>query len=293
MARVARELRLSGVLASAITPHRTDSAEADFSGSLDLLDFLAGAGVAGIALLDAAGEFLDYSLDDRQRLVYLGVKRSRVPLLASVSHPTLSGAVHLADEAVSAGADGLLLMPPCFFRYGQAEIGEFCREFAAQTSDAVPLVLHNAPEWTSAMEIETVARLMRSGRFAGIVDSSGDWAYFERLLALKGEHGIAVLSGCDRMAVKALGAGADGLLSACACAIPELMVAIARGGDSGLESRLDEFLGWLGRFPVPAGIKRAVELRGQKSGDSFVPLADETQRALDEFSNWCKGWFPK
>src|SRR5712672_2899212 len=117
MARTGRQLELKGVFASAITPHHAALPEPDFGGSLDLIEFIGKAGVQAICLLDSTGEFLDYTFAERQRLVYLGSKRSRVPLLAGVSHATLAGAVQLADEAVSSGADGLLLMPPYFFRY--------------------------------------------------------------------------------------------------------------------------------------------------------------------------------
>jgi dihydrodipicolinate synthase/N-acetylneuraminate lyase len=40
-----------------------------------------------------------------------------------VGHSTLRGALQIAEEAISSGADGLLIMPPYFFPYGQAEIG--------------------------------------------------------------------------------------------------------------------------------------------------------------------------
>ncbi|MDE3196322.1 MAG: dihydrodipicolinate synthase family protein, partial [Acidobacteriota bacterium] len=112
LGRAAREIRLSGVFAAAVTPNRIGTREADYSGLMDLLDFLAGAGVDGICLLGSTGEFLHYPFGDRQRLVYLGAKRSRVPLLVGVGHSTLRGALELAGEAISAGADGLLLMPP-------------------------------------------------------------------------------------------------------------------------------------------------------------------------------------
>src|SRR5665213_1103251 len=216
MARTARELKLAGVFADAITPHRAEIADPDYSGSLDLLDFLASAGVQGITLLDAAGEFLDYSFQERQRLVYLGVKRSRVPLIAGVSHSTLSGAIQLAGEAISSGVDGLLLMPPYFFRYSQPEIEEFYLRFARETTDAVPVLLHNLPRFTSKLEIATVRKLIDTGRFAGIKDSSGDWPYFESLLALKRERPFVLFAGNDRIAAQSLRAGADGVISACA-----------------------------------------------------------------------------
>ncbi len=86
MARAARQLELRGVFASAITPRAQGSQDADFSGALDLLDFLAAGGVQGDLLFGATGEFIDYGFSERQRIVYLGVKRSRVPLIAGVSH---------------------------------------------------------------------------------------------------------------------------------------------------------------------------------------------------------------
>src|SRR5580704_9649004 len=129
MARAARQLELSGVIAAAVTPHREGSEDPDYSACLDMLDFLAAGGAKAICLLDAVGEFFNYGFSHRQRLVYLAAKRSRVPLVAGVSHTTLAGSIQLAEEAISSGADGLLLMPPYFFRYEQAELEKFYREF--------------------------------------------------------------------------------------------------------------------------------------------------------------------
>jgi dihydrodipicolinate synthase/N-acetylneuraminate lyase len=295
MARVARQLELRGVFASAVTPHRSNSQEPDFSGSLDLLDFLAQAGVQGICLFGETGEFFDYSLAQRQRVVYLGVKRSRVPLIAGVSHSTLNGAVQLASEAVASGANGLLLMPPFFFPYSQREIEEFYLQFADQVGDAVPIVIHNLPQSTSKLEIATVNKLVATGLFAGINDSSGDWTYLEQLLSLKEERPLAVLNGSDRLAVQALHAGADGLISSAASAVPELLVSLARAVPERrelLNGRLLEFTAWEEKFPRPVAVKRAVALRGQKSGPELTPLAPETKLLLEEFSRWFAEWLP-
>ena len=104
MARAARQIRLSGIFPAAITPHHPKTREADYSGALELIDFLAAAGVDGICLFGSTGEFINYSFAERHRLLSLAVKRSRVPLIAGVSHSTLSGALQLADDAISAGA---------------------------------------------------------------------------------------------------------------------------------------------------------------------------------------------
>lgn len=289
MARAARQIELRGVFASAITPRHKNSREADFSAALDLLDFLAAGGVQGICLFGATGEFIDYSFMERQRLVYLGVKRSRVPILAGVSHSTLGGALQLADEAISSGADALILMPPYFYPYSQCQVEEFYRRFAAETSDAVPILLHNLPHCTTKLEVDTVRKLLDTGRFAGIKDSSGDWNYFTKLIDLRRDRPFALFAGADRIADPALRAGADGIISASACAVPELLVAMARSSGNNAE-RLLEFVDRTDCFPFPVAIKRAVELRGQKAGPPLSPLSSEDQRALDEFSAWFSTW---
>lgn len=293
MARTARELKLAGVFADAITPHRAEIADPDYSGSLDLLDFLASAGVQAITLFTAAGEFLDYTFQERQRLVYLAARRSRVPIIAGVSHSTLAGAIQLADEAIASGADGLLLMPPYFFRYSQPEIEEFYLRFARETTDAVPVLLHNIPQFTSKLEIETVRRIIDTGRFAGIEDSGGDWPYFENLMALKRERPFALFAGSERIAARALRAGADGVISA--CPVPELLTALAKSiaahdeaQATALNEKLIELLDWMEKFPAPVAIQCAVQLRGQKAGAPLTPLAPETIRLLEEFSAWFK-----
>ncbi|HVW10274.1 MAG TPA: dihydrodipicolinate synthase family protein, partial [Bryobacteraceae bacterium] len=166
-----------------------------------------------------------------------------------------------------------------------------------ETSDAVPILLYNIPSFTTGIEIETVRRLFETGRFAGIKDSSGDWPYFERLLALKRDVPFALFGGPELLVGRALHAGADGVISGCACAVPELVVQLAKAVAAGdreradrLDARLIEFATRVAQFPWPVAIRRAVELRGQKSGPPNVPLSAGNQQILDEFSAWFRGW---
>jgi 4-hydroxy-tetrahydrodipicolinate synthase len=168
-------------------------------------------------------------------------------------------------------------------------------QFADQVGDAVPILIHDLPQCTSKLEIATVHRLLGTGLFAGINDSSGDWQYLEQLLVLKRERAVAVLNGSDRLAAQALNAGADGLISSAACAVPELLVSLTRALPEGrelLNARLLELTAWADKFPLPVAVKRAVSLRGQKSGPELTPLAPETRQELDQFSRWFGEWLP-
>ena len=292
---------ITGIYVAALTPHRPGGGyEADVAATLEMLDFLAAAGVNGIALLGSTGEFLHLAFDDRVRLVQLAVKRSRVPVLVGVAHSTLDGAIELGREAVSAGAAGLLLMPPYFFRYSQEDIAEFYVQFAAAAGRSARIFLYNIPAFTNEIAIDTAAGLLSMGQFAGIKDSSGQYGYFERLLAISKEKPFTLLVGNDRIYAQARQAGAHGIVSGVACAVPELLVALDRAIQKNLaaaverlDARLQEFLTWHDLFPTPVAVKIAAAERGLAVGPLAVPLAASSQKRLQEFREWFKSWLPK
>lgn len=266
---------------------------------LDLIDFLVRGGVQGICLLGSTGEFLNMKFSDRVRLVHLGVKRSRVPVLAGVSHSTLDGAVELANEAINSDASGLLVMPPYFFRYDQQDVIEFFTQFASEVPRRVPIYLYNIPFFTTGITFATARALLSTGRFAGIKDSSGDFAFFSELLDLKQELGFTLLAGNDHIALRARMAGADGAVSGVACALPELMTALDRAalasdtaGCARFDGMLQEFIAWIERFPVPVGVKTATAERGVKTGPLALPLPPEKDAMLVEFRKWFGQWLP-
>jgi len=262
-------MSFAGVFAAAVTP-RGKQGEIDFGASFLLIDYLCKAGVGGIALCSSTGEFGALDDEERSRLVYLAVKRSRVPILAGVGNATLDGSVALAREARDAGAAGLLLPPPHFFRFDQDDLREFYRQFLAHLDGGIPIYL-DPSGLHSPLEPETISELLSSGHFAGIAHT-GDAP----------EPGAAVT------------------ISAAACAVPELVVALNRAmcaGNAaqaaGLAARLREFQDWVRQFPEPALVKTATELRGLKVGPLAVPLSPAKQQKLAQFRAWFESWLPE
>jgi dihydrodipicolinate synthase/N-acetylneuraminate lyase len=240
---------------------------------------------------------LNIRFSDRIRLVHLAVKRSRVPVIAGVSHSTLDGAIELASEAISSGAEGLLLMPPYFFRYAQEELVEFYEQFAAQVPSRIPILLDHLPRFTTPLEIETVRKLAGTLRFAGIRDSSGDPDYFAALTVLQAEFEFVVFTGSERGYSQARCRGASGIMSAGAGVVPELYVALDRAISSGnagevemLEGKVGELASWIERFPAPVAAKTAIALRKLTTGPLAVPLSPEKDAMLVEFQKWFTPW---
>ncbi len=289
---------VSGVYAAAITPRR-EGPGIDLGGVFDVLDFLGRGGVDGIALMGSTGEFLHFPIIERCRLISLAARRSRVPILAGVSHSTFDGAVALAREAAVAGAAGVLLMPPYFFGYSQDDVRHFYLRFAEALKDAVPIFLYNIPAYTTAISAGLAIELLATGLFGGIKDSTASWDEFEALRAARERHPFTLMAGQDVLYARARLAGADGVISGIASAIPELHVALDRALLAGqaeragrLDRRLQEFAAWIGEFPAPVAIREAAAMRGVRPGPPASPPGPETMRKLAEFAEWFRVWLP-
>ena len=271
---------------AAITP-RGRQGDIDFGAAFELVDNLCACRAGGIALMTAAGEYAAFSADDRSRLVYLVVKRSRVPVMAGVGADSLDLALDLAREARQAGAAALLLPPPHFFHYRQDDLREFYLEFSRHFGDGVPVYIANTPPFTSTIETETALDLLADGSFDGIMSSAG----FDTIRAA-GHTALGDDASCEQ----ALAAEAP-VISAAACAAPKLVLALERAlaGNcrdeaARLGAQFRELLGYIAEFPFPMLLKAAVAWRGLKAGPPAVPLPSEKQQRLDEIRERFRAW---
>ena len=287
---------VSGVYAAAITPRR-EGPGIDLGGVFDLLDFLSRGGIDGVVLLGSTGEFLHFPVIERSRLISLAVRRSRVPVLAGVGHSTFDGALALAREAAIAGVAGVLLMPPHFFGYSQNDLRHFYLHFAEAFKGGAPIFLYNIPAYATGISTALSIELLSTGLFEGIKDSSASWDEFEELRAARERRPFTLLAGQDVLYARQRTAGADGVVSGTASAIPELVAALDRALLAGqaeraqrLDCRLREFVAWIGEFPAPVAIREAVAMRGIRPGPPAVPHGPEARRKLAAFAEWFKPW---
>ena len=291
--------RANGVYAAVCTPRVPDSIEVDPAALFDYLDAITRGGVDGIVLFGSTGEFVHFDVADRMRVATLASKRCRVPLLVNVSHSSLVGALELAECAIEAGVSGLLLMPPYFFRYTEEQIFSFYSKFVSIVDGRAPIYLYNIPQVTNPISASLAKRLLSTGSFAGIKDSGGDWHMFEALQAVHANVPFQLLIGSDPLYIQAFPAGANGVVSGVAGAIPELMVSLdralratdqARAGQ--LHARLEEFIVWVEKFPATLAIKRAACVRGWKLDHSSVPFDQHTLAEISAFERWFREWLP-
>ncbi len=287
--------RFSGVYAAAITPRRDD--EIDLGAMLELIDYLGASKVDGIVLLGPAGEFPHFTVEDRVRLLKLAVRRSRVPVIAGVSHSNLDGTIRIADGAMRAGPEALLVMPPYFFPYREDLVLRFYSQFAEDLGANLPVLLHECPAVTSPMPPAIAAALLDTGDFTGLLQDSENASYLTEVRAFHAGP-FDVLTGNEQLWARGC-SQVDAVVSPVACAIPELILALQSSARNGrqevhalLSGRLDEFLTSAAAVPFPYAIREAVAARGLAAGPHAIQPGEDLQREVAQFREWFQHWLP-
>jgi dihydrodipicolinate synthase/N-acetylneuraminate lyase len=289
-----------GLYAALLTPRKAGAPDADVAALLDYIDRVVDAGVSGLALFGATGEFIHFDIEERIRVSHLAIRRSRVPVLVNVSHSGLAGVLALSESAISAGAAGLMLMPPYFYRYGEDDLNCFYKSAMSAIGNQVPIYLYNLPQFTNAISANLARELLTLPPIAGIKDSSGDLPFFDSLKVLRAQQSFSLLIGNENVYFHERVSGADGVVSGIAAALPELMVALehaiaAKDLDRAhhLNARLKEFLLWIEQFPATVAIKQTAALRDWIKSDLAFPLSAESKSQLSAFGNWLRDWLPE
>lgn len=219
---------LAGVYAAAVTPLKHDSS-LDLEAVPVLLRFLASRGCHGALLFGTTGEGPSFSPKERETLLRSArVYRQQLPgfrLLAGTGTPSLSETIELTKLAFELGYDGVVVLPPYYFRKATDE-GLF-NWFSELITKAVPankyLLGYHIPSAAGiGFSLDLLARLKMAfpNQFAGIKDSSHD-ELFSTAVGDRFGRELLVLNGTDSYFHHALKNHAQGAITAPANLISE------------------------------------------------------------------------
>jgi len=174
------------------------------------------------------------SLPERQLVAETVVKaaRGRVPVVVQVGCADTGSTIDLAKHAEKIGADAVASLTPFYYKPGDKAV--FKHFEAIKEAINIPLFAYNIPQFTGNNLLPaTVALMARDGTIQGIKDSSQNLLQLEDLIGAVNED-FVVMNGTEEYGLFAIMAGADGLVSGGASALPELfksMVAAETKGD--------------------------------------------------------------
>ncbi|MFD9392827.1 5-dehydro-4-deoxyglucarate dehydratase [Streptomyces sp. NPDC060000] len=265
-------------------------------GSLDLDAYRAHvrrgveAGAAAVFAACGTGEFHALAPEEFEACVGAAVAETagRVPVVAGAGYGTAL-AVRYARLAESAGADGLLAMPPYLVVAPQEGLLLHYRSVAAATS--LPVVVYQRDN--AVFTPETVVELARTEGIIGFKDGLGDLDLMQRIVsAVRTEvpgdflyfNGLPTAEQ-TQLAYRALGVTLYS--SAVFCFAPEIALAFHRalttGDDTTAHRLLDGFyrpfveLRAQGRGYAVSLVKAGVRLRGLDVGEVRPPLHEPSE----------------
>lgn len=286
-----------GLLAAVATPvdeHGTP----DLRALAEIIDFVQDRGVDGIVAGGATGEYSNFSLDQRRALIEEGARRAspEFTVVAGIGAQTLRQTLFLAEAAADAGCRAVLLPMPYFFHYAQDDLVEYSR--AVCQAAAIPCLLYHLPAFTGALSIDNIIELLASGAgFAGMKDSSGAFENLGPLADAAKRRSFDLFAGDDSVALAALTAGWNGVISGIACFVPELLVALLdsfRAGDmqtaKRLQEDLDRVINEVVKLPIPWAVRLGLEARGISPGPLPLPLSPSRREQTAAFHQWFSDW---
>lgn len=212
---------LSGVYAAALTPLKPDLSP-DLEAVAPFLAFLASRGCHGALIFGTTGEGPSFSPAERTAVWQAALQvRQQYPdfrLLAGTGTPSLTETIDLTRTAFDLGFDGVVCLPPYYFR--KATDDGLFHWFEQVINQAVPkdgyfFGYHFPGVAGIGFSPDLLKRLKDAFpvQFAGIKDSSHD-ADFARTIGQKFGADLAVFSGTDSDLTFALENHAAGCITA-------------------------------------------------------------------------------
>jgi len=135
-----------GVYVIAATPF-DDNGGIDYESIDSLVDFYLRCGVHGMTILGVMGEFQKLSEAETLEVARRFIDRagSRIPVVVGVSNPGTSQLVKIANEAMSAGAAGVMVMPNQGLKTDEA-VFAYMSQVMKALGPSIPVCVQDYPQ---------------------------------------------------------------------------------------------------------------------------------------------------
>src|SRR5205807_8574617 len=281
-----------GALAAALTPLADGGEALDEAAFEPYVDFLAAGGLDGLLALGTTGEgfLLPLRLRMRAAELFLEAAKPRLAVAVHCGAQSTADTVRLAAHAAEAGADGVAVIAPPYYRLDDEALAAHL-EAAAQACAPTPFYLYEFERVSGyAVALEVVARLR--DRVPNLVGMKVSDRPFERVRPYLLD-GLDVFIGAESLLDEGIEAGAAGAVSGLAAAFPELVTEVVRAPSAAGVARLAGIRTAIERFPVQAALKVVAGSRGVPiRPDVRAPLRTLRADELAELERWLESSSP-
>ncbi|MEX2692814.1 dihydrodipicolinate synthase family protein [Rhizobium mongolense] len=219
------------------------------------------AGCSSVTLFGTTGEGSSIGSAERQRVLGAFIEAGIDPsqIVVGVLVDAVEDAATQTGYALSMGIRNILLAPPCYFKNVSDEgiFRWFYAVFRILGDQARDIIVYNIPSVTMVpLSVALIGRLRQAfpAIVTGVKDSSGDWAFTEKLL--EAHHDLIILIGDERHLAQGTRLGGQGAISGMANFIaPEIKRMAEEGKD---DPRVVAFVAELLKYPVTPAVKAMI-----------------------------------
>jgi 4-hydroxy-tetrahydrodipicolinate synthase len=283
---------LSGLFAPVVTPFKPDLSP-DGKRLLQHCRWLLDRN-CGLAVFGTNSEANSLSVDERIELLDMLLEAGIDPkrMMPGTGCSAFPDTVRLTAHAVAAGAGGVLMLPPFYYK-GVSDEGlyrSFAEIFDRVGDSRLRVYLYHFPQMSAVpLGVDLIGRLREAYPevVVGLKDSSGDRANLHALL--RAFPGFGLFVGSEMLLLENLRAGGAGCISGTANLNPEAIDRLFRGwrsdGAEALQASLDDLRLAVQEFPLIPAIKKILshytgDPEWNRMRPPLVELSTEDSRKL-------------
>ena len=162
-----------GSIVALITPFKNN--KLDETNYANLIHHHIENGTNGIVPAGTTGESPTLSHEEHKKVIEISVKEceGKIPVIAGTGSNSTSEAISLSKHAEQAGANGLLIVTPCYNKSTQEGLYQHYQKI--NDNVGIPIIIYNIPSRSVIdMTTETMARLYELKNIKGVKDATGD-----------------------------------------------------------------------------------------------------------------------
>ncbi|WP_299248279.1 4-hydroxy-tetrahydrodipicolinate synthase [uncultured Aquimarina sp.] len=285
---------LRGTGVALATPFNNDGS-IDFDGVGSLVEFCIDGGVEYLVVLGTTAESVTLTKEEKKSLVahIVKINNKRLPLMIGIGGNNTTAILEEMRDTDLSDFDAILSVVPMYNRPSQEGIYQHYKTINDEAS--LPVLLYNVPSRTGTnMTAETTLRLAQLDKIIGIKEATGDFTQVLKILKDRPKD-FLVISGDDALALPAVAAGGDGVISVVGQGFPKEFSEMIRLGLSGETKKAFEILYKM--LPIldyafeegnPAGIKNILKVKGICEDYLRLPLISVSKNLankIEEFVN--------
>jgi len=218
-----RALRIEGAFTAIVTPFTSDAAVVDFDAFDALVNDQLKGGIHGLVPCGTTGESPTLSDDEQLEVIRHTVKTvaGRVPVVAGASSNCTHKTIKLAQRAVEAGADAVMIVMPYYNKPTQEGLLAHVTSVAREVGGA-QVVLYNIPgRCIVDLSNDTLARAIEAcPNITVIKDATGNVLRCQSMVRRFGK-GLTVMCGDDALTLPMMMCGARGVISVTSNVLPD------------------------------------------------------------------------